>query len=165
MRNKPPLYPSRTPSRALAPTVRRVGRSAAPLGGYRASAGCRRVKKGGWFWAGLLLMTLMTAGSAWAQPAGSPPPQPAAQPVSGWEVKVEDRARAPVGTETVEPLVFGSWTFGGHGRWTDERGLPWDTDRAVRSSGLTPSLAALGPSVGVRTAGLSTRPRRLGVVS
>lgn len=91
----------------------------------------------------------MAPAAAAAQPTVSPPPQPPAQPVSGWEVKVEDRARVPVGGVAPEPLVFQGWTFDGRGRWADGRGLPWDADRAepsVHSSGVTPSLAALGPS-------------------
>ncbi len=96
----------------------------------------------------MLLLTLMVSGSARAQPAQSPPPQPAASPVSGWEVKVEDRARVPVGTDATAPVVFRGWLFDGRGRWANGRGLPWDVDRtapAGSSTGLTPSLTALGP--------------------
>jgi hypothetical protein len=99
-------------------------------------------------WAGLLLVTLMTAGAAAAQPSQSPPPAPAPQPLSSWDLSVQDRARPPTGSEPAEPVVFGGWTFGGGGRWAQGDRLPWDADRAhpvMRSSGLTPSLAALGP--------------------
>lgn len=116
----------------------------------RSGAACSRATRA-WRWAcaALLLMIRVASESSWAQTAESPPPQPAAQPVSGWHVKVEDRARVPVGIEGAEPVVFGGWALSGRGRWADAGGLSWDAERAdplVRSSALTPSLAALGPS-------------------
>lgn len=94
----------------------------------------------------MLLLTLIATGSARAQPAQSPSPQPASSPVSGWEVRVEDRV--PVGTEATEPVVFRGWRFDGRGRWASGRGLLWDVDRTApsgSSTGLTPSLTGLGP--------------------
>ena len=104
--------------------------------------------KGVGFWAGVVLTTLMVCRAASAQPVESAPPQRPVQPPSGWEVQVEDRTPVSVGTEATETIQFRGWTLGGRGRWVDGRGLPWDVDRAepsVSSTGLTPSLTALGP--------------------